>query len=337
MKHPVAIILLSLLCWITLSAAKPIRTYHDIPPVATDSLIVFAASSRPIAAQAVEIRASCASGNEKTADKANAYGIAFAIDNDDSYYAAILSCGKEDEYDNLIDSRHAVLTISRHIAGKSPEKILVKQLTKGMEVQKIENTLAVEIDCRTGLAEIFTGDNTPAKVAELQLTANEANGRMGIIAKGNPTFLLTVSELRPDPEQSLTTAWTTESLTTYLNANATHPIEGIWEYLDRDTDARYCRIGGKYTIAIVADGNNTGFDIIYLDGAQTARSAWQPGMIKGHLSPTRFLNHYNLVWFDATMNRIDTECSATMEQNAILRLDFPLLKATMRMAKHRDK
>lgn len=336
MKQPVVIILLLLLCWIKLSATKPVRTYHDIPQSTADSLIVFAASAQPIAAQAVEIRASCASDNEKTADKANAYGIAFAIDNNGSYYAAIISPGKDDEYDNLIDSRHAVLTITRCLAGKSTEKILVKQLAKGMEVQRIENTLAVEIDCMTGLANILTGDSTPEKVAELQLTADEANSRMGIIAIGKPAFLLAVSELRPDPEPSLTTDWTTESLMAYLNSNATHPIEGIWKYLDRDTDARYCRIGGEYTVAIIADGNNTGYDIIYIDGAQTARSAWQPGMMKGHLSPTQFLNHYNLLWYDATMNRINTECSATMEQNTILRLDFPLLKATMRMAKHQD-
>lgn len=336
MKQPVAIILLSLLCWIKLSAAKPVRTYHDIPLSTADSLIVFDAYTQQIATQAVEIRASCASGNEKNADKANAYGIAFAIGNDGSYYAAILSPGEDDEYDDLIDSRHAVLTITRRLAGKSPEKILVRQLTKGMEVQKIENTLAVEIDCMTGLAEILAGDNTPEKVAKIQLTAEEANNSMGIIAIGNPAFLLTVSELRPDPKPSLTTGWTTDSLMAYLNKNTTNQVEGIWKYLDRDTDSRYCRLGGEYTVAIIADGNSIGYDIIYLDGAQTARSAWQPGMIKGHLSPTQFLDHYDLVWYDATMNRINTECSATMEQNAILRLDFPLLKATMRMAKHPD-
>ena len=70
-------------------------------------------------------------------------------------------------------------------------------------------------------------------------------------------------------------------------------------------------MGGDYTVAIVDNGDN-GFDIIYLSGAETNGRQWHTGLKKGQLIPTQF---------------------ATIETGEILRLDFPLLRTSIRLAK----
>ena len=91
-------------------------------------------------------------------------------------------------------------------------------------------------------------------------------------------------------------------------------------------------MGGDYTVAIVDNGDN-GFDIIYLSGAETNGRQWHTGLKKGQLIPTQFAGHYNLVWYDATMRPLTEETSATIETGEILRLDFPLLRTSIRLAK----
>ena len=109
------------------------------------------------------------------------------------------------------------------------------------------------------------------------------------------------------------------------------PVEGYWQYLDRDMDDEWLRLGGRYTIATVQAGN--GYDIIYIDGAKVKKSLWQPGMLKGHITKTIFTGNYDLFWIDATMEPIDDEAYATVENGVILTLNFPTYKSQVRLSK----
>ncbi len=115
--------------------------------------------------------------------------------------------------------------------------------------------------------------------------------------------------------------------------NAAHdPVEGFWKYLDRQNNPRYARLGGTYTLAVVADGDG-GYDIIYLSGADVYADRWDEGMIKGHLRPTRFEGHYDLEWVDSTFGVHDRELSAQLDASGILTLNFPLLKTQIRLSR----
>lgn len=109
-------------------------------------------------------------------------------------------------------------------------------------------------------------------------------------------------------------------------------IEGFWRYLDRDTDPRKLNTGGDYKLAtlIAPDGS---VEILYLGGAVNNSSKWQPLMLKGRLLPTAFINHYDLVWYDAFGAKIDFETSADLIDGAILRLNFPLHGGSIRFQK----
>lgn len=135
-----------------------------------------------------------------------------------------------------------------------------------------------------------------------------------------------------DIKRLLQTSWTVEKLTDYIKSS-TDKNECIWEYLDRENDTSLARMGGQYTLATVSNGH--GYDIIYLSGAVTQSEQWTPGMIKGVLEPTIFCDEYNLVWYDSEMKKIDKldEAGATITNNSILTLRFPLFSTQLRYSK----
>lgn len=315
-------------------AEKPERKYYD-GFAAQDTLITLSYAGSAALTKAVEIRATCAPGNRKAASRETGYGIAFGIESDKTYYSVEIRLGENEAFDPAFDTPHAILTVSRHQSDNAPEIIVRKQLTEGIELQRMENSIAVEIECQSGQTSVYAGNKNLIEVAEVSIGTDKAQMPMGVIAIGNPEYLLVVEEITRDPREVLKTDWTPDSLLNCLAASH-NPIEGRWNYLDRDMDTRYSRLGGKYEIGITAN-NDGSYDIIYLGGADISRSDWKPGMRKGLLTPTQFTGHYDLVWYDATMQPIDSECSATLEQNMILRLDFPLIKATMRFAKRQDR
>lgn len=53
-------------------------------------------------------------------------------------------------------------------------------------------------------------------------------------------------------------------------------------------------------------------------------------MIKGRLKAMPFAAHWDLLWYDSDMRLISRDINASMEQNSILSLNFPLMKSTIR-------
>lgn len=308
------------------------RIFHDeyCDNVLKDTIVMLCPADTLSKSKAIEIRAHTSTQNKKKAGTSS-YGIIWGINNDGSRYQATLSSDAESHFGDYIDKPGVTLRIDRFNADGSSENLTTRRLTKNIDSDRCHNTLAAEIDCMSGEVEILAGNDLPEPVADLRIPRSEACLGTGIVAIGSPTFDLIVSERITDPTTELMTSWTAERLSIYF-AGTHDGTEGFWKYLDRDNDPRYCRPGGTYTLAFVAD-NNGGYDIIYIDGAETSASLWREGMIKGHLEPTRFKNHYNVKWIDATLNEISDECSATIEQGAIVRFDFPMLKTAIRFSK----
>lgn len=113
--------------------------------------------------------------------------------------------------------------------------------------------------------------------------------------------------------------------------SADNTLQGVWSYLDRDSDPRLLNMGGDYELVI--QGKENVFEIYYLNGARVGAKKWREGALKGILQPTRFINHYNLVWLDALGRPISREASADFIDGSILRLNFPLYRSTVRFYK----
>lgn len=125
-----------------------------------------------------------------------------------------------------------------------------------------------------------------------------------------------------------------ESLREYLRTS-TDPLEGIWQYMDRDFRGPEIQLGGHYRIAIVRNGQSgDGYDIIYLDGADDHPELWKPLNLKGRLKATPFINLYDVTWYDSSRK----PHSAAEEVNArtegsILCITFPLANSSIRFAR----
>lgn len=107
-------------------------------------------------------------------------------------------------------------------------------------------------------------------------------------------------------------------------------FEGIWTYLDRNTEQELASVSRAYILATISDGNG-GYDIIYLGGNS---KGWEPLQIKGRLKKTIFTDHFDLEWTAVDGSMLKDDTSATVEgAGNILRFDFPLLKSSVRFRK----
>jgi len=94
---------------------------------------------------------------------------------------------------------------------------------------------------------------------------------------------------------------------------------------------KWLRLGGRYTLAAVwRDG---GYDLIYVDGAQVKKSLWQMGMVKGRITKTIFTDNYEGEWIDATLEPINKDVYATLDNGVILTINFPVYKSQVRFSK----
>lgn len=97
------------------------------------------------------------------------------------------------------------------------------------------------------------------------------------------------------------------------------PYEGIWTFMDRETDPSRAVPGAPYELAVAAD--STGYVIVNLADMT----------VKGRMRPTRFAGNFDLEWYDASGRSTGPECYAAYElQNLAVRFHFPLLGATLR-------
>ena len=314
------------------NAEDTFRKFHDsyIGSSLCDTAVMLCAPSKNASSKAIEIRANSATKNR--ADVAKSYGITWGISVDGSMYQALISSNSGTDNDDIFNTPSVTLTIKRVNAANQSQILKTVSLNKNIDTEQCHNVLAAEIDCHTGHVDILAGKNMPVEVASIDISPVEAQLGLGIVAIGCPTFDLIVSEQIADKTANLKTQWNVTNISQYLSQITENTIEGYWQYLDRDNDSKYCRLGGKYALAIIANQSD-GYDIIYLNGAEISASKWEQGMIKGHLKPTKFHNHYNLIWYDSMFNALSNECSATMESDNIIRLDFPLLNSSIRLSK----
>ncbi len=306
--------------------AETVRHYLDSLTSLTDSTLTVEFPDDRLSSQAIEIRASLP--DAEIGAPLVAFGILWDIDSvSGSYYQAMLRpTGYRDE-DNVVDRRYVDLTVSRH-SERGDSIIHSSRHREGFGLERKENTLGVDIDRTTGKVLIYGGNEQPESLFEMTCPLPLHRG-MAIRAEGKAEISLAMSEYQTPADAGLQTPWTLDELEAHFRKSAAP--QGFYRYLDRKNDPRYCRMGGNYIIALTASTDG-GYDIIYISGARQNESEWQCGMLKGHLYPTIFRNHFDLKWFDSEMNALSEECSADLEQDAILTINFPLLKSSFRFA-----
>ena len=266
---------------------------------------------------------------EKTTITSTEWGLVFNYDLEGNYCAVVLSCDNSAPFDDITDQRTMSLKIIQR-NGTDTHELAQTTLSRGVSLEDDMNTLSVDVDERE--VKVSIGKDELQEVLEASLPRPDGPLQVGYLVGSGARVAIERAVLTIENEKQVAakTLWTREALDEYFTVSA-DPVEGYWKYLDRDMQDQWLRLGGRYTLAVVR--SDDGYDIIYIDGAQVKKSLWHEGMLKGHMTKTVFSGNYDATWIDATLEPIDNDVQATIENGVILTMNFPVFKSQVRFAK----
>lgn len=337
MKTGLKILLPTLLLAVKAGAVEPVREFHPEITSLRDSVALFTLPGSSFLSAAIEIRASVTKPSEKATIRSNGFAVVMSGTDGSAIEAWLIPTA--DDYDPISRKRQAAFMLILRRPGVSDSVLVSKTISGYVAPADGFNTLGMEMDSGHNLT-VYAGDKKPEDIATVQDVWLRPVAT-GVRSRGTTAVELIVTETVPDPAAALSTGKTPPEIAGIFNWRQPEGPEGIWHFLDRDTDNRSIRLGGEYTIAIVADeesspGNNApkGYTIIYFDGARVENGSWKPGMKKGRLTATSFQNHYNLSWITADMQYLDTECNARLsDDKSIISFNFPIYGSTVRFSR----
>ncbi|MCM1022125.1 MAG: hypothetical protein NC343_07500 [Muribaculum sp.] len=258
------------------------------------------------------------------------WGIAWNCDSADFDY--VLLKFTENDDDELQSGRTVTAVRGCIVAGRD-SIIHAETFTKGFDYARGFNSLACE--WRDGALFLAGGRNHTELLFTLQNERPPSKGYCRIISSENIDLECVVIEnsTAANAEELTDSRWTKQRIDTQFAMTA-DPLEGYWEYFDLKAEYDKARPGGRYRLAIIRSDENS-YDMLYIDGARTNANRWKPLMRKGRLLFTPFQDNYTLEWYDAMMQPVDNEvgANATVENRALLSLNFPLFGFTLRLAK----
>ena len=246
------------------------------------------------------------------------------------FWAVMMRCDNTDVNDDITDRRFMTITLIHHQPDGHTDTIASRQLAKGINLEHGFNTLQAQLT--DDKISISVGDDELSEVICATRLAPRHSVRAGCCIGSGAKVKIERSVLSYSntPILNTSTTWTLDKLQEHFDQSI-DPNEGFWVYQDRDMEEKWLRLGGRYKLALVA--TDSGYDIIYVDGATVHDSAWTTGMLKARLSKTIFNNHYDLTWIDATMEPITLDAYASFENGVLLNLKFPVYKSQIRLSK----
>lgn len=267
----------------------------------------------------VEARASAVNDRERMGESPSAWGLQWA-----DGLKVMLRSGNT-AFGEPFDERYARVTVAM-----CDSVVADRRFTSGFSMRSRQPNSLVVTRGSDGAVTVRGGRGALLDIASFMLSSEGTGGSVSLVCDGLIRVTGCVAEWEADRQARVATSWTFDSLCARFAASG-DPLEGFWEYFDRRNDPDYARRGGRYVIAVVAE--NAGYTVLYVDGAEVNRSAWRSCMRKGRLSPTVFSGQYDLEWIDAMMEPVESEMNARIEHDALLVMEFPLLKSRLRFSK----
>lgn len=254
------------------------------------------------------------------------WGITWSHKNDD-YYKIMFRCGNTD-YGDLLDTRFMNIEVT-HIKSGKTDIIKRFRITEDFDMYNGCNRVTLEI--YKNEIRLFGGNKDIVHIGSLKI-GSSPGGVFTIFSKNTNLKVQPIAgEYGINKVEKLSSKYQNETVLDSSIIKSKNPLVGYWKYLDRNNNPDMARLGGYYRLAIVEE--NGEFLILYISNAEVNKTFWQSGMIKGRLTPTIFKDHYDVVWYDAEMLEINKEVHASVINNVILSIEFPLYKTTLRFSK----
>ncbi len=311
----------AVLASVTSAGERCERVYHAMRTVVADTVLTFPVP-QGVCESTLEVRMAPVDEKERPGMSRQAWGLSW------SDGLAVEVRNGNSAYGDAADTRFTRVTVCY-----ADSVLMNLACTQGFATgRNLANSLIVTRNYCTGAVSLSGGASTPQLLGEFTLPpAAGAGDSVAVFAQGRINLLMAVSEWSPDVTSDLTTEWTSQALRERF-LESTDPLEGFWTFFDQDSDAVYARPGGRYTLATVGDGSGR-YTIIYISGAETLADQWHEGMVKGVLQPTVFIDQFDLEWVDSEFTTLSRDIHARIENNALLVVEFPLLKMQMRFVR----
>ena len=259
------------------------------------------------------------------------WGVVFNYADNANYCAVVLHCTTSSHRD-VTEHREMHCSLLK-VCGGMETIVATTTINDGVDFYEGDNLLSVEH--AEGNTVVKIGRKTLREVLSTQNIEYESRFMSGIFAGAASRLTVErfVTKSEVNPATALVTEWTTELLDQQF-ASSSDPMEGYWQYLDREMEEKKAKLGGRYEIA-VAKNTSGGYDIIYVSGAVVNSRNWHEGMLKGRLTKTGFIDEYDMVWYDSDMRYMPHDLSAALENGSILTLRFPTLNTQIRFSRKR--
>lgn len=229
------------------------------------------------------------------------------------------------DFGDIYDQRQVIITIASVLHGKETIEKKVF-LSDGVSMSNGYNTILLEI--KANLYNVFVGAEQLNYVGSFNFVGSIL-GKCGVQTSVLSTVAHFIVEPSLDIKKKIKTQYTYEILKDIFSYKK-DTNEGFWNYLDRDNNPQWARIGGRYRLALLSQGED--FLLLYIDGAEVNKSQWNECMVKGRLKATNFENHYDVEWYDSTFELIKKDIYANID-NSILTIHFPIYKSSVRFYK----
>ena len=317
------LLLLCMICGISMPLSSQRQQYYMQSDMHDGKEVTLDGTAKKVV---VETRVALTENKEGDGYSKDWWGIALGCGDEDYYYVK-MQC-RNTAYNDFTDSKVADIAVYHHKNGADELLSDVVTVDNGLNFYRGYNTIAVEWVSGEKF-EIYAGDEYPRHIMTFNVE-DVISGSCRIVGEGTKSIMSFVVDTYENPALPLMTKFTVTDLDARF-AESEDPVEGYWIYLDRSFDDDKARIGGRYRLAIVKVGRE--YLMLYCDGAQVNNLSWRPFMIKGRLKPTIFTDHYDLEWYDAMMMPIKTDIHASIINQSILSLEFPLYDTQLRFSK----
>lgn len=258
------------------------------------------------------------------------WGMVWNYIDDNNYNLIRLKGGNTMLYD-VLDERYITVDVISVKNGKS-NTINTVTCKKNVDLYGGYNVIRVLFDGNT--TSVLVGNKDLDMVAKIDGVEYGYSFKAGYWTGAASKIKVErfVTNVNPIKESQLATKWTKSDLDRYFSGADLDDLEGYWTYLDRNLDEKKLKLGGKYTLAIVKNTKN-GYDVIYVEGAKVNPTKWECGMLKAVLKPTKFMNNYDMEWYDAVMDEFNDDTYASVDGNMVLTFRFPIGNGQIRFAK----
>lgn len=317
-----SVIFLLIAAFIPMKGAAPLRIYHADREINASSFTF--PMPTDVQAWALEVR-----GLSEPENKWRLYWNSDSAFREARFVEISVSY---DELDGLSPMHSGVITVGIICDGR--DSVLTEKKFKVEATQRNFACTVIAEHHSDGTTNIFSGPLFPEPIYKFS-SEGPIHPLWGVASPGKWLSELIVMEEIPDLRLNSLTGLSEEEIAEKIESSR-DALEGIWHYFDRVNNPELARPGGEYRLATLKNSSG-GYDIIYLNGARTNLSEWEPGMLKGSLSPTIFPGHYDLIWYDAVFEQISTEASANFNPTdgvpSLLELNFPLFETVIRFSR----